>query len=160
MHEIQHKLSSKIINENQVIISEDLNVKGMIKNPNLAKRITDVAWSEFCKQLEYKAMWYGSLYHKISRWFASSQTCSNCGDINKELKLLSIRQWVCNNCGTIQQRDENAAKNILTQGLRELNIIRVQDTGGTIGIKTPVELVGYEDNETGNSNHEVRSLRL
>ena len=71
----------------------------MIKNPNLAKRISDVAW-------------YGRVYHKIDRWFASSQTCSECGTINKEVKILSIREWVCTECGSVHQRDENAAKNI------------------------------------------------
>jgi putative transposase len=118
----QHELSSGIINENQVIISEDLNVKGMIKNPKLAKRISDVAWSEFCRQLDYKAKWYGRTYHKIDRWFASSQTCSECGSKNKEVKLLSIREWVCKNCDTAHQRDENAAKNIAAKGIMELVI--------------------------------------
>jgi putative transposase len=118
-----HKLSSKIINENQVIISEDLNVKGMLKNHNLAKAISDVSWSKFCRQLEYKAKWYGRTYHKINPWFASSQTCSECGYVNKEVKNISIRQWICDNCGAIHQRDENAAKNILNQGLGELAIV-------------------------------------
>lgn len=117
-----HKLSSKIISENQVIISEDLNAKGMLKNHNLAKAISDVSWSEFCRQIEYKAKWYGRTYHKINRWFASSQICSNCGHVNKAVKNLNIRQWICENCGTIHQRDENAAQNILYQGLRELSM--------------------------------------
>jgi putative transposase len=120
--DFQHKLSSKIVYENQVIISEDLAVKNMIKNSRLAKRISDVAWGEFCRQIEYKSMWYGRTYHKISRWFASSQTCSACGCVNKKVKLLSIREWVCDHCGTIHQRDENAAKNILQQGLKELGL--------------------------------------
>lgn len=120
--DFQHKLSSKIIDENQVIISEDLNINGMIKNPNLAKRISDVAWGEFCRQLDYKAKWYGRIYYKIDRWFASSQTCSECGLINREVKLLSIREWVCENCGIVHQRDENAAKNIEHKGKLELGI--------------------------------------
>ncbi|HHY06750.1 MAG TPA: IS200/IS605 family element transposase accessory protein TnpB [Clostridia bacterium] len=88
LKDFQHQLFSRIINENQIIIGEDLGVKNMIKNQNLAKRISDVAWSEFCRQLAYKSQWYGRTYHQVDRWFASSQTCSECGAINKEVKLI------------------------------------------------------------------------
>ena len=82
-----------------------------------------MAWSEFCRQLDYKAKWYGRTYHKIDRWFASSQTCSECGSKNKEEKLLSTREWVCKNCDTAHQRDENAAKNIAVKRIMELGIV-------------------------------------
>jgi len=117
-----HKLSSRIINENQVIISEDLNIKGMIQNHKLAKAISEVSWNEFCRMIEYKANWYGRIYHKIDRFYASSQICNICGYINTEAKDLSIRQWTCPKCNAQHQRDVNAARNILKQGLRELSL--------------------------------------
>ena len=121
-NDFSNKLSFRIINENQVIISEDLRISNMVRNHNLAKSIADVGWSDFMRKLAYKAQWHGRTYHKISTWYASSQTCSNCGAINKKVKLLSIRDWVCEECMSVHNRDYNAAKNILTQGLKKLGI--------------------------------------
>lgn len=117
-----HKLSSKIISENQVIISEDLNVAGLVRNHNFAKSITDASWSEFTRQLAYKAEWYGRTYYKIDRFYPSSQLCNVCSYQNKEVKDLKVRAWVCPTCGAEHDRDVNAAKNILKQGLRDLGV--------------------------------------
>ena len=92
-----HKLSHKIVNENQVIVSETLNVKDMIQDSALSKYIADVSWYEFMRQLEYKAKWYGRTYIKVNPYFPSSQLCSNCGYQNKEVKDLSVRKWVSQN---------------------------------------------------------------
>lgn len=115
-----HKLSSKLINENQVICLEDLNVKGMVKNHRLAESISECSWFEFVRQLDYKAKWYGRTIIKIDRFFPSSKTCSNCGFIKESLNL-SERKWTCPKCGINHDRDLNAAKNILKQGLNFLS---------------------------------------
>jgi putative transposase len=116
------KLSTLIIKENQLIISEDLSVINMVKNHNLAKSISDVSWSEFTRMVNYKSIWHDRIYHKIDKYFPSSQLCNCCGFKNEEVKDLSIREWICPNCNTRHNRDENAAINILNQGLKELNI--------------------------------------
>ena len=114
-----HKLSTKLINENQVISLEDLNISGMIKNHKLAKHIADASWSEFNRQLEYKALWYGRTITRVNPWYPSSQICSACGD-RGDKKPLSIREWACIKCGASHDRDINAARNIHTVGLAEL----------------------------------------
>jgi putative transposase len=112
-----HNVSTSIVKKHDTICLEDLNVSGMMKNDNLSKAISDVGWSEFNRMLEYKAEWNGKNILKIGRFDPSSKLCSNCGTINKELKL-SDRVWICEKCGTTHDRDENAAKNIKSFGLR------------------------------------------
>lgn len=114
-----HKLSTRIIRENQTVSVEDLNVAGLQKNRRLAKSIADASWSEFTRQLEYKAAWYGRTFTQISRWYPSSQICSTCGHRDGK-KALSVREWACPECGTIHDRDVNAAININTVGHTEI----------------------------------------
>lgn len=94
----------------------------MVKNPNLSKSIHDVSWSELTRQIQYKSEWNERTYHKIDRFYASSQICSNCNYKNNKIKNLSIRQWTCPECGTNHNRDINASINILNQGLKDLEL--------------------------------------
>ena len=109
------KLSTKLIRENQTICVETLAVKNMVKNPHLSKAISDVGWSEFVSQLEYKAEWYGRTLVKIDRWYPSSKRCSQCGHLLDSLSL-DVRVWSCPACHTVHDRDVNAAKNMVAAG--------------------------------------------
>jgi putative transposase len=111
-----HKLTTRLVRENQTIAVEDLAVKNMMKNRKLAQAIADASWSELIRQLEYKCQWYGRTLVKIDRWFPSSKRCGNCGHIVDKL-LLDVREWDCPECGTHHDRDINAAHNILAAGL-------------------------------------------
>lgn len=115
-----HKITHKLINENQVIISENLAINNMMQNHSLAKAISDCSWYELTRQLTYKAEWNNRKYIKIDRFVASSQICHTCRYVNPETKNLSVREWTCPQCGTHHDRDINAAINILNEGMKQL----------------------------------------
>jgi putative transposase len=123
-----HKVSHKLVTDYDIICLEDLNVKGMVKNHKLAKHISDASWGTFVRLLEYKADWNNKQIVKINRWYPSSKTCCECGWINQDLNL-SIREWTCKN-GHKLDRDLNAAKNILKEGLKIISAGAVDYTDG------------------------------
>ena len=126
-----HKITNSITNENQVVCIEDLNVSGMMKNHKLAQAISDCGWHEFKRQLEYKCKWKGRQLVIIDRFFPSSKTCNNCGYINQELTL-QVRQWECPQCNCKLDRDLNAARNILKQGLKMADGTAVKSEGSRL----------------------------
>ena len=123
-----HQVSRSIVDENQIIVLEDLNVKGMVANRCLAKSVADVSLHELVRQIEYKAGWYGREVIRVDRWYPSSKTCHVCDFINQSLTL-SDREWTCPRCKEEHDRDYNASVNILSEGLRQRN-----KTVGTTGL--------------------------
>jgi putative transposase len=111
-----HKLSTDLVRENQTIVVEDLNVRGMMANHALAGAIGDSGWGDFVRQLTYKCEWHGRTFVRIDRWYPSSKLCSACGFKNDSMPL-DIREWQCPQCGAMHDRDVNAARNILAAGL-------------------------------------------
>ncbi|MFB7198422.1 RNA-guided endonuclease InsQ/TnpB family protein [Streptomyces sp. NPDC056240] len=111
-----HKLTTRLVRENQTLVIEDLTVRNMVKNRSLARAISDAAWSDFRSMLEYKAAWYGREVIAVDRFFPSSKLCSHCGALAKKMPL-HVRTWTCDTCGTTHDRDTNAANNLLAAGL-------------------------------------------
>ena len=144
-----HKMSSRTVNDSQVIVLEDLNIKGMVKNERLSKSIYDVSWSKFNDMLSYKSSWYGRQIFKVNRFYPSSKTCStpDCGYIYRDLKL-SERFWTCPQCGVVHDRDINASINLFIEGLKQI--------GQGLPELTPAEYApaGYQN--IGISRHTLR----
>ena len=140
-----HYVVNQLLNENQIIVMEDLNIKGMMKNHKLAESIQEMNFGEFRRILEYKSTWYGRKLVFIDRFYPSSKKCNRCGYINKGLTL-SDRQWVCPECGSVIERDYNAACNILDEGIR------------IIGLSSPeFTLVDYQTMDDRLGNKELKS---
>lgn len=144
-----HQVSTKLINDNQVIVLEDLAVKNMVKNHKLAQAISDVSWGSLVSMLKYKAIWYNRQVIHIDRFYPSSKTCSNCYHVMPSMDL-SIREWTCPSCGIEHDRDVNAAKNILRQGLNIMSGLgtksdvkqkRMEASGSKQSLRSPKILV-------------------
>jgi putative transposase len=148
-----HNMSSSLIKNFDVIVTEDLNIAGL-KKTNLGKSISDAGWSEFIRQLDYKSQWYGKTFVKIDRFYPSSQICSSCGHKDGK-KSLDIREWTCSNCGIKHDRDSNAANNILVKGYSDLTGLSIKDSSA--------ELVDYRRGEDvslfDDSHHLATSLK-
>ncbi|GAA3171312.1 RNA-guided endonuclease TnpB family protein [Nonomuraea salmonea] len=112
-----HKVTTRLVRENQVIAVEDLTVRTMVRNRSLARAISDASWRELRSMLEYKARWYGRTVVAVDRWFPSSKLCSQCGALREKMPL-NVREWMCA-CGAVHDRDVNAARNVLAAGLAE-----------------------------------------
>lgn len=145
-----HKLSFKLVDENQAIYLEDLNVKGMMRNRCLSKSVADVSWSEFTRQLKYKALWRDKKIVQIGRFEPSSKLCCTCGQVNDELKL-SQREWICKNCGSLHDRDINAAKNIMKLG---------QDMSKVKPVERSTSIFSFKKKQVGSMKQEPISELL
>jgi putative transposase len=137
-----HEISNKLINENQVICMEDLNVSGMLKNHNLAKSIQELSLHKFKTMLQYKSLWYGRDIVQIDRYYPSSKLCNCCKTKNNNLTL-SDREWVCDECGVVHDRDINAAINIRNEGQR----LYEEKIGCSTTEFTSTEISGYTVDE-------------
>jgi putative transposase len=113
--DLLHKLTTRLVRENQLVVIEDLAVRNMLRNRSLARAISDASWSDLRSMLEYKCDWYGRDLVVVDRWLPSSKTCSHCGHLLDTLPL-RVREWTCPGCGASHDRDVNAARNILAAG--------------------------------------------
>lgn len=143
-----HKLSSKTLNDSQVIVLEDLNIKGMVKNRHLSKSISDAGWGLFRSMVEYKTDWYGREVFKVDRFYPSSKTCPDCGYIKRDLRL-SDRKWTCPVCGTEHDRDGAASRNLFIEGFKKVGRVSPEPAYEP----TPVEYAPAGIHNTGYSLH-------
>lgn len=151
-----HYVVNQLLRENQTIVMEDLNVKGIVKNHKLAESIHDVSWNRFKQILQYKCEWYGRRLIFIDRWFPSSKTCNHCSCKNDDLKL-SDRVWNCQQCGAQIDRDHNAAINIKNEGVKKLNLEVNSSLGMSLAEVTLTESnpVGHHRSKKKMYNHSI-----